>query len=245
MNINELPEQAQTPVLLLGKTLSEHLGEDLLSLTLVGSVLTADYHPRRSDINSVLVVRQNTPELLDFLAAVGPKMGRRGVSAPLLMWPAYIERSCDVFAVEWLDYQWRNRTVLGSDPFAGLTFDKRDVRLQCEREYKSALVRLRQGYIRSLGKSGVIADLLASAARELIPYLRATLWLAGSERPAATDRLFEQLCKTANVCLSDLAERYAGRYERRPQSPDTMRTAFDRVCRAIEGLADYVDTLEV
>ena len=245
MNLNGLPDQARQAVKLLVETLSGRLDENLLSLTLVGSVLSGEYCPKRSDINSVLVVRHNAPEILDFMAEIGPKMGRQRLSAPLLMWPEYIRRSCDVFAVEWLDYQWRHLTVVGDDPFAELRFEKRDVRLQCEREYKSALVRLRQGYIRSARKPALIAELLAAAARELAPYLRATLWLADGERPAEAAETFERLGAVVNVSLEALARRYAGRYEIKRPSAEAMQTDFGQVCKAVGSLADYVDKLEV
>lgn len=245
MNLNELPPQAQNPVKLLVETLSTRLGDNLLSLTLVGSVLSEDYCPQRSDINSVLVVRQNNWEILDFLAEIGPKMGRQKLAAPLLMWPEYIRRSCDVFAVEWLDYQWRHRTVVGDDPFAELRFDKPDVRVQCEREYKSALVRLRQGYISSVRKPALVAQLLSAAARELLPYLRATLWLTDTERPSTAERTFAHLANVTGISMGALAQRYAQRYDTKRPAAELIQDVFGQVCEAIESLADYVDKLEV
>lgn len=244
MNLDGVPAGAQESVSVLSDALKERLGDNAASLTLVGSVLSEDYSPRHSDINSVLVVKENRAEVLDFLAEIGPKMGRRKLAAPLLMRPEYIARSCDVFAVEWLDYQWRHLTVFGADPFAGLTFAKRDVRLQCEREYKSALVRLRQGYIGSAGKRTVIAHFLAAAGRELLPYLRATLWLMGIERPATAARTFEQAGQTFNVSLAALGERYARRYEKVRPDAAAAQSAFWQTCGAVEQLAERVDTME-
>lgn len=245
MNMDFLPAPAKAAVALLTTTLSERLGDNLVSLTLVGSVLADDYCPKRSDINSVLVVRENTPEILDFLSGIGPQMGRSRLSAPLLMWPAYIQRSCDVFAVEWLDFQWRHQTLLGPDLFTPLTFAKPDVRLQCEREYKSAIVRLRQGYIGSARKPAAIAQLLAAAGRELLPYLRATLWLHDVERPASAARTFEQVGQRLNVPLTALAERHAARYQKLRLTADAAQSAFWQTCQAVEQLADSIDKLEV
>lgn len=245
MNTDALPVSAGKPVAELAAVLTERLGDSLLSLTVVGSVLADDYCPKRSDINSVLVVRENTPEILDILSEIGPKMGRSRLAAPLLMWPAYIQRSCDVFAVEWLDFQWRHRTLLGPDPFTPLTFAKPDVRLQCEREYKSALIRLRQGYISSAGKPVAIARLLAAAGRELLPYLRATLWLHNVERPASAAQTFEQVGQRLKVPVKALAERHAARYQKSRLTAEAARSAFGQTCRAVEQFADSIDKLEV
>lgn len=243
--MDTLPVSVREPVSRFAEVLGQRLGDNLVSLTLVGSVLAEDFSPTHSDINSVLVVRDNTPEVLDFLAEIGPKMGRQRLAAPLLMRPEYIQRSCDVFAVEWLDFQWRHRTVLGNDPFSGLTFRKADVRLQCEREFKSALVRLRQGYIGSAGKPVAIGRLLAAAARELPAYLRATLWLYDRERPAATAAVFEHVGQLCMVSSAALAERYAHRFEKPRHTKEAMQSAFAEAYRAVEKLAEMTDKLEV
>lgn len=243
--MDTLPVFAKEPVAQLADVISKRLGDNLMSLTLVGSVLTEDFNPKHSDINSVLVVRQNTPDLLNFLAEIGPRMGRKRLAAPLLMWPEYIQRSCDVFAVEWLDFQWRHQTLLGKDPFSELTFTKANVRLQCEREFKSALVRLRQGYIRSAGKPAVIAQLITAAARELLAYLRATLWLYDIERPITAAPIFEQIGHLCELPAEALAQRHARRFERPHPSKDAMQSAFAETYRAVEKLAEMTDKLEV
>ena len=61
------------------------------------------------------------------------------------MTPHYLACSRDVFPVEFLDFQLVHETILGEDPFVSLQVDKAHVRLQCERELKATLVRLRQG----------------------------------------------------------------------------------------------------
>jgi hypothetical protein len=70
----------------------------------------------------------------------------------------YIGRSCDVFGVEFLDFQLVHETNLDAEPFAPLQFEKKDVRLQCERELKAMLVRLRQGYLAALGDKKMVRD---------------------------------------------------------------------------------------
>ena len=98
------------------------------------------------------------------------------------MTPAYIDRSRDVFGIELLDFQLCHHTVLGDDPFAALSFAKVDVRLQCERELKASLIRLRQGYLAAGGNVLLVRDVLIAAVKALAPLLRAMLWLTDRER---------------------------------------------------------------
>ena len=120
--------------------------------------------------------------LLRQLAGYGSRMGKLRLQAPLLMTKEYIQQSLDVFGVEFLDFQLNHSTIYGTDPFTKLKFKKEDVRLQCERELKSALIKLRQGYIRSMGKPKIVGQLMIGCFGELLALWRAELWLADAER---------------------------------------------------------------
>ncbi|KKL46410.1 hypothetical protein LCGC14_2345860, partial [marine sediment metagenome] len=181
--IAALREEVRAPVGFLLTRLRTDLGDDLLSLCVVGSAVTGDFHAKFSDINTVLVVRRRSHELLDRLAGYGKSMGKQKLRAPLLMTPEYIQESLDVFGVELLDFQLSHVVVHGPDPLAGLSFRKQDVRLQCERQLKAALVNLRQGYIRALGKGKLVGGLLLECVSELAVLLRAMLWLTDADRP--------------------------------------------------------------
>ena len=131
-------QEAQSAVRFLVQKLTDDLGDNLESLSVVGSALTGDFHPRKSDINTVAVVGTRSQKLLRQLAGYGSSMGRLRLQAPLLMTKEYIQQSLDVFGVEFLDFQLNHATIVGTDPFKELAFKKEDVRLQCERELKSA-----------------------------------------------------------------------------------------------------------
>ena len=178
-----LGELVRPPVQFLLTRLQEDLGDNLLSLCVVGSALTGDFHRKFSDINTVVVVGRRSHQLLQQLAACGRSMGKRRLRAPLLMTREYLEQSLDVFGVELLDFQLNHTAVYGPDPFAELSFHKRDVRLQCERQFKAALIKLRQGYISALGKPKAVGRLLLDCAAELAVLLRALLWLTDTDRP--------------------------------------------------------------
>lgn len=234
-------ESIQPTVQTLCETLDRKVGSNLQSLTLVGSAVTSDFVPGKSDINSVLVVGRIDMELLTVLAAMGPSMGRKRLRAPLLMTPAYLERSCDVFAVEWLDFQRFHQTIQGPDPFTSLTFDKEHVRLQCETQFKSVLVRVRQGYISSAEKTDILAALLSNAARELLPYLRALLWLREIERPDGSQAVFEQIKSHYSVDMTSLKTAFDFRYAKLRHYADDIQALFLQAYAAIESLSHIAD----
>lgn len=234
------PEAEKTVQDLL-QSLQQHLGSDLKSLTLTGSAVTDDFVDGKSDINSVLVIDAIDERVLSTLAKIGPRMGRRRLRAPLLMTPAYIEASCDVFAVEWLDFQAFHQTVFGPDPFDSLTFEKEHVRLQCEKQFKLMQIQMRQGYISSAERRDQIAALLTGLSKEILPYLRAMLWLEGIQRSGGFAETFDRVKERFSVETGAFRTAFAFRYEKLRQTPEEMKLLFAQASGAVDRLCCLAD----
>jgi hypothetical protein len=151
---------------------------DIVAYVLTGSAITADYTPGRSDINSVLVLKDMCPPCLDTLASMGRRFGKRGLRAPLIMTPEYIQSSLDVFPMELLDIKLIHATLYGPELFSDLCVSKPLLRLQCERELKSRLILLMNGYVACLGKGPGLRDLLLRASSGYYPLFRGMLSLS-------------------------------------------------------------------
>jgi hypothetical protein len=221
------------------------LGGNLLSITVVGSSLTDDFRPGTSDINTVLVLDKQNIESLNADASLAKPMSRKKLSPPLLMTKSYIERSQDVFGVEFLDFQLAHKTIMGNDPFASLSFDKKDVRLQCERELKAMLIRLRQGYIAAAANKKLVRDILISTAKGMAPLLRAMLWLKDIERSARAEPTFNKAAGEFSIDMNSLTSATKWRFEKIRLSENEMESAFESVYSVIDHLADIVDKLKV
>ncbi len=221
------------------------LGDNLKSITIVGSSLTEDFKPGQSDANTVLVLGRQTLSSLNALASLAKPMSRKKISAPLLMTLSYIERSRDVFGVEFLDLQLTHQTILGEDPFASLSFDKKDIRLQCERELKATLIRLRQGYIASAANRKLVRDILISTAKAMAPLLRAMLWLKDIDRDAGDESTFSKAAAEFSVNMDSLITAGKWRHEKTRLSETEMESTFESIYSTIDQLADIVDKLEV
>ena len=245
LELAPLPAHIRDSVQDFTERVSAALGNNLQSLTVVGSSLTADFKPGQSDINTVLVLGRQNLDALNAIASLARPMRKKKISPPLLMTPSYIERSSDVFGVEFLDFQLTHRTVLGEDPFASLTFEKKDVRLQCERELKATLIRLRQGYIAAAANRRLVRDILISTAKALAPLLRAMLWLKDSERVGETGPTFSKASGVFSLRADPLMTADQWRYQKVRLSEAEMEAAFESVYSTVDELAGRVDTLEV
>jgi len=225
--------------------LKTDLGENLKSITIIGSSLTEDFKPGSSDINTVLVLGIQNLASLNTVATLAKPMRRKKISPPLLMTQSYIERSRDVFGVEFLDFQLAHKTVMGDDPFASLEFDKKDVRLQCERELKAMLIRLRQGYIAAAANKKLVRDILISTAKGMLPLLRAMLWLKDADRSARGEATFAKASEEFSIDTNPLRSAIKWRHEKIRLSETEMENAYESVYSAVEQLSEIVDKLKV
>ncbi len=245
LKLAALPEQVRDGIKDFTEKLASELAENLQSMTVVGSSLTADFRPGQSDINTVLVLERQTLSALNSIASLAKPMRKKRISPPLLMTEPYIKQSLDVFGVEFLDFQLTHQTILGDDPFEKLTFDKKDVRLQCERELKAMLIRLRQGYIASAANKKLVRDVLISTAKGLAPFLRAMLWLKDIERPAQAVPTFSKASEQFSISLEPLEAARNWQDQNVRLSDVEMENAFESVYTTVEKLALIVDKLEV
>jgi hypothetical protein len=221
------------------------LSDNLQSITVVGSSLTEDFRPGSSDINTVLVLGKQNLASLNAVAPLAKPMGRKKISPPLLMTKSYIERSRDVFGIEFLDFQLAHETIFGEDPFASLEFDKKDVRLQCERELKAMLIRLRQGYIAAAANNKLVRDILISTAKGMLPLLRAMLWLKDIDRSARVELTFSKSAEELSIDTNPLISAIKWRHEKTRLSEAEMENAYESVYSVVEQLSDIVDKLKV
>src|SRR5210317_1696018 len=109
------------------EVLLEDHQDKIHSVYIVGSALTRDFDPKKSDINSVIVLHEMDLKFLELLAPLGRKYGKKGIAAPLLMTPAYIDQSRDVFPIEFLNIKLLHHTVFGQDIFRDLDIDRADL----------------------------------------------------------------------------------------------------------------------
>jgi len=244
LELESLRDEIQNSVKVFAEKLIADIPDNLQSITLIGSSLTEDFRPGKSDINSVLVLGKRTPDSLNIIANLARPMSKKKISAPLLMTSSYIERSLDVFGIEFLDFQQTHKTIFGNDPFVSLSFGKKDVRLQCERELKAVLIRLRQGYIASAANKKLVQDILISTSKQLVPLLRAMLWLKDVSRPTGAEATLNKAAVEHAINMNSLITVRKWQYEKVRLSKAEIENIFESVYTTIDQLAVIVDKLE-
>lgn len=162
-----------------GAELAAAFGGALRTVVVYGSAETSDFTPERSDVNLAAVAEPLTFAHLQAVAQWYARWRSSRVAAPLLLAPADLSRSLDVFPLEMLDIQARHRTLIGDDLFTGLVVARDNVRLECEREAKGKLVRLRALYLELAGSTVEIRELMVDSRKTFLHVMRGLLWLRG------------------------------------------------------------------
>jgi predicted nucleotidyltransferase len=159
-------------------------GADLVSVIVYGSALTPDYVPGKSDLNLLVVLSADGIHNLNLAHALVAKWGKKRVGTPLFLTRAYIDSSLDTFPIEFLNIKRNYRVIQGEDVLADLSFERKFVRTQCEREIKGKLLLLRKRYVETGGKGRVLKDLIAASVPTFIFIFKALLFLLDEEVPA-------------------------------------------------------------
>lgn len=166
-------------------------GRDLLGVTAFGPVLEPGFEQTGLAATTVVVLRKVDLLVLRRLAEHGPHLGRLGIAAPQTMTPEYIVSSLDTYPLEMLEIHQHRVTLRGADFFEEVDIRPEHLRLQCEREFKRVLLRLRQGLLAAAGQPDFLLELEHDIGHHLMRTLRGMLWLKGTRTylptPAALD----------------------------------------------------------
>jgi len=159
--------------------LTEQFGAQLLAVELVGPALDDPESTRIPD--TVAVFAGDDLGKLRQFARLGRGLAREGVNAPLVLTPDLISTSLDTFPLEFIDMQARHRLIHGQDFLSHLQFNPADVRLQCERELKTAAMAMRQRTLHDPARSSwPAADIAEHTVRVLRGYLHLHRFPAGT-----------------------------------------------------------------
>ena len=153
---------------------------------------------------------------------------RLGLATPLILTHDEFRRTLDVFPLEYGDIIAHHTVIVGSNPFAGIAVPEADLRRGCERQAKSHLIHLREGFLETRGDPAGIARMIAASApafRALLQNLE-RLEPGAIERAGISDELPREVSAAGDATIADpsaLLSRYIAAVERLWQYVDAWR----------------------
>jgi len=240
--LNHLSSRARSIISDYASMVQDSLGENLVSLILFGSAAGEDFIEGKSDINTVVILGDiRTPDL-NIMTEILKKFARKGLATPLMFERHHIKNSLDTFPIEFTDMKRKHILLYGEDPFDTANIEIKNLRYQCEREFKSLLVNLRRGFLLTEGKRENIERLLENSLSSVIAACRGLIWIANQTPPA---NISDLLAALGDLYRSDTSAIDRVWRLRKGQSGATamLEALFDDYTNNIESLAAIADRL--
>jgi hypothetical protein len=220
------------------------LGDRFLSAYLTGSVLTQGFDPKRSQINLLVLSRSLGDDTLAAIAAAIPAPKKPYHFDPLFLTRQQLEKSLDVFPIEYLEMRERHLLLEGEDVIASIVVPLTYLRLQCEHELRGKHIRLRQSLLRHWNQTPELGEQLAASASSFATLFRTLLRLRGETPPGDPAHVIERVADLyrldAQALLGAHLARTAGVVRR-----DDAQKMFRRFVAELDKLIVAIDELRV
>lgn len=245
LKLSYIPVQIQKTIEPFFLDILSHCKEDIISMYVIGSAVTKDFHPKNSDINTLLVVKEIKIPFFDFISTLGKRYGKKRVRAPLVMTKNYICRSLEVFPLEFLEMKLINQLAYGDDVLKDIKIEKADVRLQCERELKGKLENLCLYYIKAMGNKVTLMDVFAGSLPDYFPAFRGILFLHNQKIPKEKGDVLYALEEHLNIDVS-VFKKLLELKSRNVYPPlEVLKEIFKNLYHTLDILARNVDEFEI
>jgi predicted nucleotidyltransferase len=216
-------------------------GANLKSIVLYGSAARGEFQAQHSDLNILCVLDKiDAPELAK-LRDPAAWWEQKGHPAPLVFTLDELRNSADVFAIELMDIRAAHRVLLGEDVFANLDVPTHLHALQVERELRTNLTRLRQGYLRASRSDRALLDLMDGSLGSFRTLFRHALIALGEVPPDSAKGVVDRLAALLQfdaLAFHDLWQVRAGKLARRELD---VAATFSRYLVAISRVTEEVD----
>lgn len=219
-------------------------GSELISLILYGSSAGEEFDPKKSDLNFLLVLSETGINRLSLCFPLLKKWEKKGVATPVCVTKAYIDSSLDSFPLEFLNMKTRYRLIDGEDVLREISFDKRHIRLQIERELKGKLLHLRQVYLEAKGKLGLLRPVIAKSLTTFASIFRGILHLLEKEIPANKKEVVLSAANEMNLEETVFHQLYDISSGVKKPSSAELDHIFIGYIEEIKKASFFIDTLE-
>jgi hypothetical protein len=238
-SINQEARHTMTPEAFTQK-LKGCCGDNLIAVILYGSAAAGDYTGKRSDFNLLVVLDDLSLPHLKPLASITTEWTRKGNPPPLLFTRERLIQSVDVFPIELLDMQQSHKVLFGVNPLGEINVSTDNLRLQIERELRTALIALRQNYLLTGGREKKVRELMVNSLSTFLVLFRAALRLFDVEVPAHKMDAARQLAGQLSIDPAALETVFALKQGQRASME--AEQLFADYLRTIVDVIDAVDS---
>lgn len=218
-------------------------GANLESVILFGSAVAGDFHPEFSNLNLFCVIRDSSFAALQALVPAVKWWNAQKQPTPLFMTRDEIDRSTDVFTIEFMDMQQHHRVVFGEDVLQGLSIPASLHRLQVEYELREKLALLRQHLLLASGNDSRLWELLLRSVSSFATLFRHALIVLGHAAPVGKREAVQALSKQIGFDASGILRVLDVKEGKSERKQFNVADVFSRYLAALEQVTAAVDKM--
>lgn len=166
---------------------------------------------------------------------------QRHMAVPLLLSGDELQRTLDIFPLEYAAIAAQHVVVRGADPFAGVVVPSEHIRRAVEGQAKSHLIHLREAYLESRGDPTRIAHVIAGSSGPLRALLANIAGLGGGTGPLPSDADLANMAESRMQTPAGLIREVLATSAAGPSTITDPSHLLSRYITAAEQIWEYVD----
>ena len=221
--------------------LKNTLGENLLSVIAFGS--QANVEDAKSNLNLMIVTNELTAENLYDISKPVKKWVKGKNPFPVIMNRDEWYSSFDVYAIEYADIKENYRIIYGEDLIPTISINKYFLRLQCESELKSLLLKYKNNFLMNVKSDREMKKLLNNVIKTLLVIFRSVLRLHDSAVPYRAVDIIEfasNYLSFNKIVMSKIAK---VRYENEDYTKQELLFIEAELVKDIQNILKQVDAM--
>ncbi len=221
--------------------LKNTLGENLVSVIAFGS--QANVEDAKSNLNLMIVTNELTAENLYDISKPVKKWVKGKNPIPVIMNRDEWYSSFDVYAIEYADIKENYRIIYGEDLVPTICINKYFLRLQCESELKSLLLKYKNNFLMNVKSDREMKKLLNNVIKTLLVIFRSVLRLHDSAVPYRAVDIIEfasNYLSFNKIVMSKIAK---VRYENEDYTKQELLFIEAELVKDIQNILKQVDAM--
>lgn len=242
-NLDTIHPQAKAWIEPLLKKVSEEFKDHVDSIYLYGAVVTSDFVPKQSHIQSLILFDAFHFPRAQQLQPIVKTHLKNGVVAPLCLSVETFERSSDTFPLEFMEIKEKHLHVFGEiDRVTGLVIPRENLRLKIEEQIKGKLIRLREVYMETGDQPKILLEIMTHTVVDLVPAMRNLLkFVDDNLPPVSTSGMLKTLDEKTDFSINVLQRVWEHHQNIRQITKDQALTCYGELTDVLLNLSQVID----
>lgn len=217
------------------------LGDNLISIIAFGS--QANVQDAKNNLNLMIIVENLNAENLYEISSPVKKWVNAKNSIPVVMSRAEWHSSFDVYAIEYSDIKDNYRIIYGEDLIPSIFINKYFLRLQCESELKSLLLKYKNNFLLNIKSDREMKKVLNNVIKTLLVIFRAILRLHDRQVPYRAVDIIECTADYLTFNKIVLAKLARVKYEKDSYTKQELIFIEAELLKDIQSILKQVDAM--